>query len=118
MKSMRKLVSLLTTGFVSMAFTGIALAQSGHFLDRTVACRDVGTQVLCSGKVSGLGGTTFNIEITATGTASVECENHGGNVAPGQDTAVTTTGETGPQPTPRNGNFNFSFTTVAPTVDD
>jgi hypothetical protein len=35
-------------------------------------CTDIGTQVRCSGKVAGLGGTTFTITITAQGTASVE----------------------------------------------
>jgi hypothetical protein len=118
MKSARKLAALLTAGVISMAFTGIALAQSGHFLDRTVACRDIGTQVLCSGKVSGLGGTTFQLLVQATGTASVECENPGGNVAPGQDTTVTTLGDSGRLPTPRNGNFNFSLDTEAPTAPD
>ena len=36
------------------------------------------------------------------------------NVAPGQDTAVTVSGTTGPLPTPRNGQFLFSITTDSP----
>ena len=47
--------------------------------------------------------TTFEITVEAEGTAEVECTNPGGNVAPGQDTAVTVAGTTTPQPTPRNG---------------
>jgi hypothetical protein len=116
MKIMRKLSVLMTAGVLSMAFVGTALAQSGHFLDRTVTCRDIGTQALCAGKVAGLGGTTFQLLVQASGTASVECENPGGNVAPGQDTEVTTLGDSGLLPTPQNGNYTFSLPTVAPTA--
>ena len=84
-----------------------ALAQSGHFV-QTQTCRDIGTQVRCSGKVAGLGGTTFEITIEAEGIASVECTNPGGNVAPGQDTAVTVAGTTEPQPTPRKTRRQFT----------
>lgn len=90
-----------------------ALAQSGHFV-QTQTCRDIGTQVRCSGKVAGLGGTTFEITIEAEGIASVECTNPGGNVAPGQDTAVTVAGTTEPQPTPRNGQFRYTITSDDP----
>jgi hypothetical protein len=77
-------------------------------------CTDIGLQVTCTGKVAGLGGTTFEIRISASGIASVECTNPGGNVAPGQDTAVDVAGTTGPLPTPRNGQFVFSITTDVP----
>jgi hypothetical protein len=118
MKSLRILGAILLVGIGSTLFSGTALAQSGHFLDRTVACRDIGTQVLCTGKVAGLGGTTFQLLVQATGLASVECENPGGNVAPGQDTETTTLGDSGRLPTPRNGNFTFNLDTEAPTAPD
>ena len=90
-----------------------ALAQSGHFV-QTQTCTDIGTQVQCSGKVAGLGGTTFEITVEADGIASVECTNPGGNVAPGQDTSVTVEGSTDPLPTPRNGQFRYTITTDDP----
>jgi hypothetical protein len=90
-----------------------AFAQSGHFVG-TPTCRDIGTQVRCTGKVAGLGGTTFEITVEAEGTAEVECTNPGGNVAPGQDTEVTVAGTTDPQPTPRNGQFRFTITSDDP----
>jgi hypothetical protein len=103
---------------VGLAFGAApAYAQSGHFVTgggNAPECTDEGTTVACTGKVAGLGGTTFEITIEAAGIASVECTNPGGNVAPGQDTAVTVAGTTEPQPTPRNGQFVFAVETDDP----
>jgi hypothetical protein len=94
-----------------------AFAQSGHFITgggNAPDCVDTGLTVTCDGKVAGLGGTTFEITIDAVGIASVECENPGGNVAPGQDTEVRTSGTTGELPTPRNGQYLFTISTLDP----
>ena len=101
-----------------LLMVSVAFGQSGHFLTggSGITCTDIGTQVRCTGKVAGLGGTTFEILIEADGIATVECTNPAGNVAPGQDTTVDAAGSTGPVPTPRNGSFRFNLTTVAPTV--
>ena len=96
-----------------LALPSVASAQSGHFV-QTQTCTDEGTTVECSGKVAGLGGTTFEITVEADGIASVECTNPGGNVAPGQDTAVTVAGTTEPLPTPRNGQFRYTLATDDP----
>ena len=85
-----------------------AFAQSGHFVG-TPTCRDAGVTVECTGKVAGLGGTTFTITVEAAGIATVECTNPGGNVAPGQDTEVDVSGSSGPLATPRNGQFRFNL---------
>src|SRR6266511_2712103 len=47
-------------------FAGAALAQAGHFVG-TPTCTDIGTQVQCTGKVAGLGETTFTINVSAPG---------------------------------------------------
>jgi hypothetical protein len=94
-----------------------ASAASGHFVNsgaNAAQCTDIGTQVECSGKVAGLGGTTFEITIEADGIATVECFNPAGHRAPGQDTAVTVEGSTDPLPTPRNGQYLFTITTDDP----
>ena len=65
-------------------------------------------------RAGGTSGTTFEITIAAAGIASVECTNPGENVAPGQDTAVDVAGTTGPQPTPRNGQAQFTIETDEP----
>ncbi len=105
-------LSLLVTAFAAVP----VLAQAGHFVG-TPTCRDIGTQIQCSGKVAGLGGTTFDIVASATGTASVTCTNPAGNVAPGQSFTTTSTGSLGPTPTPRNGQFQFrNLTSATPTA--
>lgn len=113
----RYLVIALTALTMALGFPSVAFAQSGHFVTggaNAPVCRDTGLTVTCTGKVAGLGGTTFEITISAPGVATVECENPGGNVAPGQDTEVTVSGTTGPLPTPRNGQFVFTITTDSP----
>ena len=104
-------LSLMVTAIAAVP----ALAQSGHFVG-TPTCRDLGTTFNCTGKVAGLGGTTFEIRTTAQGTASVTCTNPAGNVAPGQSFTTTSTGTTGPTPTPRNGQASFNVTSATPTA--
>lgn len=115
---MKRIILALVTVFALLGITaGPALAQSGHFIPRggnAPSCTDIGTQVNCTGKVAGLGGSTFEITIEADGIAEVVCINPGGNRAPGQDTEVAVEGSTGPLATPRNGQFVFSITTDAP----
>jgi len=100
-----------------IALSGVSLAQSGHFVTgggNAPNCTDLGTVLQCTGKVAGLGGTTFEITVTATGIAEIECENPGGNVAPGQDTTFDVSGTSDELPTPRNGQYVFSVTTNDP----
>jgi hypothetical protein len=111
--SILSLMVVLLVGMMAPA----AFAQSGHFLtggNNAPQCVDIGTQVRCTGKVAGLGGTTFEITIEASGIASVVCINPGGNRAPGQDTTVNVAGSTDPLPTPRNGQYRFTVTTDDP----
>lgn len=119
---MKRIVVVFIGVLAMLGFSAApALAQSGHFITgggNAPVCTDIGTQVMCTGKVAGLGGTTFEITVEAAGIASVECVNPGGNRAPGQDTAVTVAGTTDELPTPRNGQFRFSITTDDPAPLD
>ena len=92
-----------------------AFAQAGHFVGKP-QCRDIETAVQCTGKVAGLGGTTFTITVSAPGTADVECTNPGGEVAPGQSFATTVTGTSGPFSTPKNGNARFTVRSDTPAA--
>ena len=114
---MRRYLLLGALAAAALAFPSVASAQIGHFIPgggNAAACTDEGPPVACSGKVSGLGGTTFEITVAAAGIASVECTNPGGQVAPGQDTAVDVDGSSGPLPTPKNGAFVFSLESADP----
>jgi hypothetical protein len=108
----------LICGAVAAAFLALpggAAAQSGHFVGAQ-SCTDIGTQVQCSGKVAGLGGTTFTITVAAQGEATVSCTNPAGNVAPGQAFDFDASGSSGPFATPRNGQSKYTVTTNAPSA--
>jgi hypothetical protein len=97
----------------------IVLAQSGHFVtggNNAPTCTDLGTTLRCTGKVAGLGGETFRIDLVATGTVIVQCRNPGGNVAPGQNTTMQLTGSTGTLSTPQNGQYRFTISTTQPQL--
>src|SRR5919201_2972217 len=111
----RYLVLLCVAAVATLAFATTASAQSGHFVG-TPTCTDIGTQVQCSGKVAGLGGTTFTITVSAPGMATVTCTNPAGNVAPGQSFSTTVSGTSGPFATPRNGQAAFTVTSNTPTA--
>ena len=117
---MRRLaVTIVVATLAMLGLVSSAQAQSGHFVEggaNAPVCTDIGTQVACSGKVAGLGGTTFEVTVAAPGVATVECANPAGHVAPGQDTAVDVAGATGPLPTPRNGQFVFTTTSATPQL--
>jgi hypothetical protein len=117
-EELRGMKRIMTTGLVALGLTlavpGAAWAQSGHFVG-TQVCRDTGLSVTCTGKVAGLGSTTFEIVVIADGRASVECRNPAGQVAPGQSFEYEAEGTTGTLRTPRNGQYRYSVSTDVPT---
>jgi hypothetical protein len=99
----------------SVLFAQAAQAQSPHFIGAPSCTKSVTTGLTCSGKAAGLGnGPTAAFLTAASVTATYVCQNHGGNVAPGQP--VVTQGVTGPTQniTPRNGQITFSPTIPPP----
>jgi hypothetical protein len=100
-----------------MLFTAAsALAQNAHFIGTPTCVKSSSGVLTCSGKAAGLGNGPTAAFLTASSvTATYECVNHGGNVAPGQP--IVTQNAIGPTQniTPRNGQISFSPSLSPPT---
>jgi hypothetical protein len=99
---------------VCLMLASSALAQNVHFVKGPVAT-DVGTQLALTGKLAGLGEGDITVLVDAVGVAEIECRNPGGNVAPGQDTAISASGSV-TLPSAKNGQLVFTVLTLAPVV--
>ena len=111
-------VSLLVSAFIvaALTFAVAAYAESPHFIGTPSCTKNSNTGVLtCSGKAAGLGNGPTTAFLTADSvSATYECVNKGGNVAPGQP--VVQQNVTGPSQTitPHNGQITFSPTLSPP----
>jgi hypothetical protein len=112
-----------------MVFTMVsASASSAHFKhggEPTCTITGSGTSqtVVCSASLSGLGNGDLTVSVTVSGFAVYQCQNNGGNLAPGQNKVLE-----GPQTVPttipsgsiKNGNVTFTTNpntlTASPTV--
>jgi hypothetical protein len=105
-------LSIVVSAFAvaALTFAVPASAQSPHFIGTPVCAKNSNTGVLtCSGKAAGLAnGPTVAFLTADSVTATFECVNKGGNVAPGQP--VVQQDVTGPTQNiePRNGQITFS----------
>jgi len=106
--------------FLAVLFSALttaqAFAQSPHFIGTPTCSKSLSSGLTCSGKAAGLGNEPAFVFLTADSvTATYECVNKGGNVAPGQP--VVTQNVTGPvkQITPHNGQITFKATIPPPT---
>lgn len=96
--------------------TSAAVASSAHFKHGgepvcTVTNAGGSSSTVCSASLSGLGNGDLVIAVTVSGTAVYQCQNGGGNIAPGQNRVLV-----GPSTTPtiipgnqiKNGNVSFT----------
>lgn len=112
---MRKLL-LLGALIGALAVPGAAQAASPHFVGTPSCSLSLTSGLTCSGKAAGLANEPTAAFLTASSvSATYECVNHGGNVAPGQPTVQQDV--TGPvvQIAPHNGQITFSVSLAAPT---
>jgi len=102
------------TTLVLVFLAATVAAASVHFVKGPVLT-DAGTTLVVSGKLAGLGVGDVTIAVAASGVASVECTNPGGNIAPGQDTAISAGGSI-TLPAAKNGTLTFSVATIEPSI--
>jgi hypothetical protein len=99
------------------AISTVSFAASPHFIGTPSCTKSTTTGLTCSGKAAGLGnGPTVAFLTASSVSATYECVNKGGNVAPGQPTV--TSAVTGPTQTitPHNGQISFSPTIPPPAT--
>jgi len=100
----------------ALAPSAASLAAGGtgnpHFIGHP-RFTDLGTTLQVTGTIAGLGTGAVDILVTAEGSATIECTNYGGNVAPGQTKEVTVSGSQ-TNITPDQGRVDFSVVTTAP----
>src|SRR5262245_51676144 len=129
---MRRRIAFIFTLPVLLAATLIltapaANAASPHFKKGgTPTCTFAGTTsipVTCNGVLAGLGNDDLNLHLSVSGFALYQCQNGGGNIAPGQNRVQVgpATSDTAiPASAIKNGNLSFTTNpatlTTAPTV--
>jgi hypothetical protein len=116
MRRLKYGIALLFALFLVAGFSLTAFAQSPHFIGTPMCTKSVSTGLTCSGKAAGLGnGPTAAFLTAGSVSATYECVNKGGNVAPGQP--IVTQNVTGPEQmiAPHNGQITFSPNIPPPT---
>lgn len=112
------IVVAATAALFAFVVTGaFASGGSPHFIGTPTCSKDSRTFVLtCSGKAAGLDSSVTAFLTASSITETVQCVNHGGNIAPGQGTSET--GVTGQKETiaPHNGQITFSVSLEPPAT--
>jgi hypothetical protein len=111
----RALKLVVATSLMIGLMATSALAASPHFVGDFTISKSLSTGLTVSGKAAGLGNGPVEAFLTAESvSATYECVNKGGNVAPGQP--LVQSGVTGPVQTitPRNGQITFTVTLPPP----
>jgi hypothetical protein len=113
---MRRILFVLAAVFATAALAvSAAMAASPHFKrGGTPVCTFSGTTsipVRCTGTLAGLGNQDLNLHLSVSGTALYQCQNGGGNTAPGQNKVLVgpATSDTAiPASAIKNGNLTFT----------
>lgn len=114
-RTLRLIRCIAALGALGVILAATALADSAHFIGTPSCTKSLSSGLTCSGKAAGLGnGPTLAFLTADSVSATYECVNHGGNVAPGQPVVTNTV--TGPTQTitPHNGQIRFSPTIPPP----
>ena len=116
MRPKKRFVALAALVGAVTAISTVAFAASPHFKHGgepvcTVTNTSGSSSTVCSASLSGLGGGDLVINTTVSGSAVYQCQNNGGQVAPGQNRVLvgpTTAPTTIPANQIKNGNVSFT----------
>src|SRR3982751_4956612 len=113
MRLKKRFVALAALVGAVTAISTVAFAASPHFKHGgEPVCTITGggtnsTSTTCTGSLTGLGGGDVTINTTVSGSAVYQCQNNGGQIAPGQNRVLVgpaTTPTTIPGSEVKNGN--------------
>jgi hypothetical protein len=90
-----------------------ATSGNPHYITEPTITIEGNTATASGGRIAGLGSDPATFLLTVTGTATTECTNPGGNVAPGQDSEFTVSGEPVVVATDAQGNVDVPTTTAS-----
>src|SRR5947207_2949789 len=118
MRLKKRFVALAALIGAVTAISTVAFAASPHFKHGgepvcTVSNGSGSSSTICSASLTGLDGGDLTINVTVSGSAVYQCQNGGGNIAPGQNRVLV-----GPSTVPteidssaiKNGNLTFTTT--------
>ena len=116
MRLKKRFVALAALVGAVTAISTVAFAASPHFKHGgepvcTVTNTSGSSSTVCSASLSGLGGGDLVINTTVSGSAVYQCQNNGGQIAPGQNRVLvgpTTAPTTIPADQIKNGNVSFT----------
>jgi hypothetical protein len=109
-------ISILCAALLALAFAAPAFAGSAHFKKGgepvcTVSNSGASSSTVCGASLAGLGNGDLQINVTVSGFAVYQCQNPGGNTAPGQNRVLegpVTAPTTIPSGQIKNGNVTFT----------
>jgi hypothetical protein len=122
---MRRTLFILAAAFATAAIAvSAAMASSPHFKKGgEPVCTFSGTTsipVTCTATLAGLGNADVNVHLSVSGFALYQCQNGGGNIAPGQNRVLVgpATSDTAiPASAIKNGNLTFTTNPATLSAD-
>jgi hypothetical protein len=112
---MRRIAVAIAVPLMLSLGAGTAVAANAHFVGGFTITKSLTSGLSVSGKAAGLGNGPVQAFLEADSvTATYECVNKGGNVAPGQPLVLSDVQGPTQNITPRNGQITFSVTLPPP----
>ena len=114
---MRRMLVIFAAALATVALAAsAALAASPHFKKGgaptcNVSAISGGSETICSATLAGLGNSDVQVDLSVSGFALYQCQNGGGNIAPGQNKVLVgpaTSSTSFPASSIKNGNLSIT----------